>query len=63
MALDQTMAIYAKQGFKVVWILMDGEFELLHNDLNQASIDLNIAAANEHVPQIKQRIRVIKERV
>ena len=44
-------------------ILMDGEFEPLHNDLNQASINLNITAANEHLLQIKQQIRVIKERV
>ena len=42
---------------------MDGEFELLHNDLNQAGIDLNITVANEHIPQIEQQIRVIKERV
>ena len=54
-ALDQTMAIYAKLGFKVVQILMDGEFEPLHNDLNQASINLNITVANEHVPQIDNR--------
>ena len=44
-------------------ILMDGEFEPLHNDLNQAGINLNVTAANKHVPQIKQQIRVIKERV
>ena len=50
-------------GFKVVWILMDGKFEPLHDELNQAGIDLNIAAANEHIPQIKQQIRVIKEKI
>ena len=44
-------------------ILMDGKFEPLRNELNEASINLNIAAANEHVPQIEQQIQVIKERV
>ena len=44
-------------------ILMDGKFGLLHDELNQASINLNIAVANKHVLQIEQQIRVIKERV
>ena len=52
-ALKQAMAVYAKWGFKVVQILMDGKFEPLCDQLNEAGIDLNIALSNEHMLQIK----------
>ena len=40
---------------------MDSKFEPLHDGLSKIGIDLNVSAANEHVPQIEQQIRVVKE--
>jgi hypothetical protein len=39
---------------------MDREFECLRDNLRR--ITLNTTAASEHVPEIEQQIRVIKER-
>lgn len=47
-------------------IYMDQEFEclrdLLKNDPVTCGATLNCSSANEHVPEIERRIRVIKER-
>ena len=44
-------------------LLMDGQFDTnaLRDEVASLGITLNIVAAVEHVPEIKQRIRVIKE--
>ena len=60
-AINQVRSIYKKHGFTIKRILMDGEFEPLCNDLNSSGINLNIASANEHVPEIEWQIRIIKE--
>ena len=56
---------YLQQGFQIVFIKGDGEFALL--EVWMATVygapKLNLASANEHVPEIERKIRVIKERV
>ena len=53
--------IYKKRGFVVRTAFMDGEFEPRRPLL--PDLDLNTTGANEHVPEVKRCIRVIKERV
>jgi hypothetical protein len=42
--------------------MMDGEFDAIKEDLLGIGVTLNATSANEHVPEIERRIRVIKER-
>ena len=62
-AFKHVLAIYKKRGFDVETALMDGEFTpLIKADILEMGVHLNIISANEHVPGIKHRIRVIKKR-
>ena len=56
---------YLQRGFQVVFIKGDGEFAPLQAwmDTVYGAPQLNLASANEHVPDIERKIRVIKERV
>jgi hypothetical protein len=54
--------VYALQGFKITMVLGDNEFEVLRGELSQIQIQLNTAAADEHVPEIERYNRTIKER-
>jgi Zinc knuckle len=62
-ALAQIKQTYAKRGFRVVTILIYGEFESERAALADLGIALNTASQDEHVPEIERRIRTIKERV
>eukprot|EP00957_Ditylum_brightwellii_P107853 8227454-Ditylum_brightwellii.AAC.1 len=42
---------------------MDKEFDVLKGDLSMKGIDFNPASAHEHVPEIEQCNRIIKEQV
>ena len=59
--LKKVAAIYSNRGFTLKHALMDGQFEPLHEDLMSLGINLNMMAANKHIPLIEQQIRVIKE--
>ena len=52
--------LYSRGGFQVGTVLMDNEFEKLTSLV--PIIQINTTAAKEHVPEIKRRIRLIKER-
>jgi hypothetical protein len=54
------MDLYSHGGFQVGTVLMDNEFEKLHNLVPVLAV--NATAAKEHVPEVKRRIRLIKER-
>ncbi len=54
------MRIYGRASFIVQTSMMDMEFEKLKDLL--PNIVLNTTAAQEHVGEIKRKIRVIKER-
>ena len=61
-ALSTINNVYKRRGFKVVQCNMDNEFIPLTGDLMEMGIIINPTSANEHVPSIERRIRVIKER-
>jgi hypothetical protein len=63
-AFEEIYRFYLQRGFKITTVHADGEFAPL-----QAMIQampggprVNLASANEHVPEIERRIRVVKER-
>ena len=64
-ALKNMHNYYLQRGFQIVFIKGDGEFKPLE-DLIQSELyggpKMNLASANEHVPEIERKIRVIKER-
>jgi hypothetical protein len=56
---------YLQQGFQVVFIKGDGEFAPLEAWMATVygASKLNLASANEHIPEIERKIWVIKEEV
>ena len=63
-AIKIVLALYQQRGLKVTTVSANGEFEplaaLMSADPHAPNI--NLAAQGEHVPEIEQRICVIKER-
>jgi len=64
-ALKNMHNYYLQRGFQIVFIKGDGEFKPLE-DLIQSELyggpKMNLASANEHVPEIERKICVIEER-
>jgi hypothetical protein len=58
--LQRIIPVYARAGFTVQSILMDIEFDKVHNHVSV--LDVNTTAASEHVRDIERHIRLIKER-
>jgi hypothetical protein len=55
--------VYNARGFNIKMVHADEEFTSMRNNLLELdNIGLNIAATNEHVPEIERTIRTIKER-
>ena len=61
-AFDAVFRIYNKAGFIINILHCDPEFCHLKDVMDDVDIELQLCAAQEHVPKIKQSIRVIKER-
>jgi hypothetical protein len=63
-AFKEIYQYYLQRGFRITTVHADGEFEPLKTLI--ASLPngplVNLASANEHVPEIERRIRVVKER-
>jgi hypothetical protein len=57
---ERVFRIYATAGFVIQTELMDMEFERLKTMMPHVA--LNTMAAHEHVGEVEQKIRVIKER-
>jgi hypothetical protein len=55
--MDKVAKLYIKRGFWIAAILSDNEFEPLHEWYPQ----LNVCAADEHVPEIERYIRTVKD--
>ncbi len=53
------MDLYLRSGLQVGTVLMDKEFKKLRNLVPVLSV--NTTAAKEHVPEVKRRIRLIKD--
>ena len=64
-ALKAMINYYLQRGFQVVFIKGDGAFKPLQAlmDTVYGAPQLNLTSAEEHVPEIERRIRVVKERV
>ena len=62
-AIKKVLNLYHARGFTIITAHADEEFQSLRDPLLAlANIHLNIAATNEHVPEIERAIRTIKER-
>ena len=59
--INQTINIYTRRGFAVHEIKGDNEFECIIPDLSP--IHVNLVGANEHVPEVENSIKVLKERM
>jgi len=55
--------MYQKGGYKVADVLADNQFECVRGEVSELGACLNIASADEHVPEIEWCIQTIKERV
>jgi len=64
-AFKQVFRLYKTRGFQTKYLLVDGEFAPLKDMIEglPGGPTVNLATANEHVPEIERRIRVVKERV
>jgi hypothetical protein len=58
--IDRVVNVYARAGFTVRTILMDGEFEKIKDFVPR--LECNTTAAKEHVSEAERGIRTIKER-
>ena len=63
-AFKEHHGYYARRGFRITTLHADGEFGPLQGMIEgmEGGPDVNLASANEHVPEIERRIRVVKER-
>jgi hypothetical protein len=63
-AFQEIYGYYRKRGFNIATIHADDEFAPLKALIPSlpAGPQVNLASANEHVPEIERRIRVVKER-
>jgi hypothetical protein len=61
-AIRATVSVYKQRGFRVKWALMDNEFEPVRGALAELGIGVNETGRDEHVPQVEQLNRTIKER-
>jgi hypothetical protein len=63
-AIKHVHQTYSMRGFMVKTIMMDGQFDKdgLGGAVAELGINLNIVAADEHVPEIERHIRTIKDR-
>ena len=59
--IDQVVQVYARAGFTIRTILMDGEFEKIKDLVPR--LECNTSAVKEHMSEAEQGIRTIKERV
>ena len=61
LAIKNVHGLYARRGFRIDVILLDGQFEPLRGHLASLKITLNTVARGEHVPAAERRIRTIKD--
>ena len=61
-AFDEVFRVYNRGGFTISRIYCDPEFRHLRQTMVDIDIELECAAAQEHVSEVERLIRVIKER-
>jgi hypothetical protein len=62
-AFQNIARIYHHGGFRVRYVLMDGQFDCLEGDLASMQVLLNKTARDEHVGDVERYIQTIKERM
>ena len=62
-ATMQVHKLYRGRCFKIMSILMDGQFQCLDGPLSVLDVTMNIYLNAEHVGEIERNIRTVKERV
>ena len=62
-AFQNIARIYHRGGFRIRYVLMDGQFDCLEGDMASVQVLLNKTARDEHVGDIERYIRTIKERM
>ena len=55
-AIKNVRDIYAQGAFKVMWLLMDGQFEPMQADEVNLGIRVNAVAENDHIREVKHYI-------
>ena len=62
-AFNEIHQLYLNRGFRITDVLVDGEFAPLQALIHEipGGTRVNLTSANEHVPDIERRIRVVKE--
>jgi len=63
MTIKQVIQIYHRHSFKVQHLHGNGQFEHITKHFSDVGITINVMGRNEHVPEIEQMIRTIKERI
>jgi hypothetical protein len=53
--------IHLPHGFRIKHVNLDGEFGPIQALIQELGTCVNLASANEHVPEAERQIRVIKE--
>jgi hypothetical protein len=61
-SINKVKHLYSARGYSISVILGDGQFEAARTVLLNANIQPNIAAPNEHVPEVERFIQTVKER-
>eukprot|EP00957_Ditylum_brightwellii_P052661 3992591-Ditylum_brightwellii.AAC.1 len=62
-AITHVEQAYAKRGFKIKYLIMDGQFECLRNVLTGRGINLKICSEDEHVGKVERANCTVRERV
>jgi hypothetical protein len=60
-AIKGVQSVYGQRGFMIDWLLLDGGFAALRNDLQLSRIKVNLVAKDEHVREVERYIRTVKE--
>ena len=61
--MKSILQVYQRRGFQIETALMDGEFGHLRGELASMGVTLNETSRDEHVGEIEQFIRTIKEQM
>ena len=62
-AIHNIKSVYTNKDISIKMIFIGNEFDVLRTTLQETELNLNTTAADEHVPEIEQQIKVVKERV
>ena len=62
-AFMEIFTFYLRRGFRITVVSLDGEFEPIRAQIEAipGGPRVNLASADEHVPEIERRVQVVKE--